>query len=99
MAGTKIGGQRAAATNKAKYGEDFYRKVGAKGGAASGTGGFYKNPKLAREAGRLGGLKSKRGKADRYTLNNDEWPEVFSFDTGLAPPYYKKPKKHWWQLW
>lgn len=32
MSGSKIGGQKAAATNKARYGEDFYRVMGAKGG-------------------------------------------------------------------
>lgn len=30
MAGTKEGGQRAAQTNKERYGEDFYVKIGAK---------------------------------------------------------------------
>lgn len=32
MPGTKIGGQRAALTNKAKHGHDFYARIGAKGG-------------------------------------------------------------------
>ena len=27
MAGTKIGGQKAAATNKKKYGSDFYSNI------------------------------------------------------------------------
>jgi len=31
MAGTKAGGQKAAARNKAKYGADFYAKIGAAG--------------------------------------------------------------------
>ena len=63
MAGTKLGGQRAAATNKAKYGASFYADIGALGGKKSSTGGFYANRELAREAGRKGGLKSRRGKA------------------------------------
>ena len=29
MAGTKAGGQKAAATNKALHGSDFYAKIGA----------------------------------------------------------------------
>jgi hypothetical protein len=29
MAGTKDGGAKAAATNKAKYGSDFYARIGA----------------------------------------------------------------------
>lgn len=63
MPGTKAGGQNAAATNKAKYGEDFYRRIGAIGGKKGKTGGFYANRELARTAGRKGGLVSKRGKA------------------------------------
>ena len=63
MAGTKAGGLKAAATNKAKYGKDFYRKAGRKGGKAGNTGGFATNPELAKIAGRKGGLISRRGKA------------------------------------
>lgn len=40
MAGTKAGGKAAAATNKQKYGEDFYGRIGAIGGTKSGSGGF-----------------------------------------------------------
>ena len=32
MSGTKTGGQKAAATNKKKYGPDFYARIGFKGG-------------------------------------------------------------------
>lgn len=63
MAGTKLGGKAAAATNKAKYGADFYAKIGAKGGRLGRTGGFYKNRELAREAGRRGGRISRRTKS------------------------------------
>lgn len=63
MAGTKAGGIKAAATNKAKYGKNFYSRIGKKGGKNGTTGGFAADPKLARRAGRIGGLKSKRGKA------------------------------------
>ena len=61
MSGTKVGGAKAAATNKAKYGEDFYRNIGRKGGANGHTGGFASNPELARIAGRKGGSISRRG--------------------------------------
>ena len=64
MAGTVAGGKAAAKTNKAKYGDDFYSKIGAKGGKLGTTGGFAANKELAREAGRKGGLKSKRRKHD-----------------------------------
>lgn len=72
MAGTKAGGVKAAATNKSKYGKDFYSRIGKKGGQNGRTGGFYNNPELAKHAGRkggkIGGLKSKRGKAKTALL-------------------------------
>ena len=60
MPGNKQGGSAAAHTNKARYGEDFYRKIGAKGGVKGKTGGFFANRKLARLAGLKGGLISSR---------------------------------------
>lgn len=62
MAGTKEGGKAAAATNRAKYGPDFYAKIGAKGGKKGRTGGFFANRELARVAGAKGGRISRRGK-------------------------------------
>lgn len=62
MAGTKIGGMKAAATNKSKHGSDFYAKIGAKGGRNGHTGGFAANPDLARVAGAKGGRISRRTK-------------------------------------
>ena len=62
MAGTKAGGKAAAATNKAKYGSDFYAKIGARGGTKGHTGGFYANRELARVAGAKGGRISRRTK-------------------------------------
>lgn len=61
MSGTKLGGQKARQTNYRKYGEDFYRKIGAKGGKLGHTGGFWANRELAITAGRKGGLISRRG--------------------------------------
>lgn len=66
MAGTKAGGQKAAATNRKKYGREYYAEIGAKGGRNGHTGGFAANPDLARLAGRKGGLKSKRGPAKKH---------------------------------
>lgn len=63
MAGTKAGGQKAAATNKARYGEDFYAKIGRVGGKKGTTGGFAANPELAKLAGAKGGKISRRGKS------------------------------------
>lgn len=62
MAGTKTGGAKAAATNKKKYGGDFYARIGAMGGKNGHTGGFYANRELARRAGAVGGRVSRRTK-------------------------------------
>ena len=55
MSGTRAGGLKAAKTNKKKYGKDFYREMGRKGGKNGHTGGFAANPALAAIAGRKGG--------------------------------------------
>jgi general stress protein YciG len=60
MAGTAAGGQKAATTNKTKYGKDFYSKIGQMGGKLGHTGGFYANRELARKAGAAGGRISRR---------------------------------------
>lgn len=69
MAGTITGGQKAAQTNKEIHGEDFYKNIGKIGAEkykekqAQGIAkprGFAYNRDLAREAGRLGGQRSKR---------------------------------------
>ncbi|MFZ1323946.1 MAG: KGG domain-containing protein [Candidatus Saccharimonadales bacterium] len=62
MAGTKNGGKAAASTNKAKYGADFYARIGAMGGKKGTTGGFAANRELARTAGAKGGRISRRTK-------------------------------------
>jgi general stress protein YciG len=63
MSGVREGGLKAVQTNKKKYGEDFYVKIGKLGGIKSRGGGFASNIELAREAGRKGGSASRRGKA------------------------------------
>lgn len=73
MAGTKIGGIKAATTNKTKYGLDFYAQIGAKGGRKGKTGGFASlkigadgltGRQRAELAGAKGGKKSRRRKAE-----------------------------------
>lgn len=59
MSGNKIGGKKAALKNLAKD-PDFYKRIGQLGGRNGNTGGFAANHELARIAGRLGGLKSRR---------------------------------------
>jgi hypothetical protein len=75
MPGTKIGGIKAAATNKAKYGEDFYVRNGAKGGSApyKSPRGFAANKEIARSAGRLGGTISRRKPANKAYNEETTW--------------------------
>ena len=65
MAGTKAGGLKAAATNRNKYGAEFYARIGQKGGRNGHTGGFAANPALAKIAGAKGGRISRRGPAKK----------------------------------
>lgn len=66
MANTKAGGRKTGETNKAKYGPDFYRKIGAMGGKKTHESGklaevnFAANRERARIAGAKGGAVSKR---------------------------------------
>ena len=62
MPGTRNGGLKAAATNKARYGKEFYVKIGQSGGRKSRNGGFAANPELARIAGAKGGRASRKKK-------------------------------------
>jgi len=73
MAGTKAGGQAAAATNRKKHGSDFYARIGAMGGKKGRTGGFYANRELARAAGAKGGRISRRTK--RTVVTDDQSAE------------------------
>lgn len=90
MAGTKIGGMKAAATNKAKHGPDFYAKIGAKGGANGHTGGFAANPKLASIVGAKGGQKSRRGAAVSDELFINTYMASTSYEEAAFKLKYKK---------
>lgn len=70
MSGTKSGGIKASITNKAKHGDDFYARIGHKGGKWCGMKGFALNIERAKSAGRKGGLISRRGKAKKHATNN-----------------------------
>lgn len=63
MSGTKAGGMKAAKTNLERYGADFYKRIGHKGGQNGHTGGFAADRALARVAGAKGGRISRRGPA------------------------------------
>lgn len=75
MAGTKIGGLKAAKTNKERD-PNFYARIGAIGGRNGHSGGFASNPELARIAGSKGGKVSKRGKAKTPHVTDEEVEEV-----------------------
>lgn len=72
MSGSKESGLKAAATIKRKYGQDFYKHIGAKGAQAwldkpkeeRLPKGFAAMPhEIVSAAGYKGGKISKRGKA------------------------------------
>jgi hypothetical protein len=63
MAGTARGGRMAAMTNKKRYGTDFYKKIGRKGGRNGTSGGFAageEGRKRASYYGSIGGSISRR---------------------------------------
>ena len=85
MSGTKAGGLKAAKKNIERYGDDFYRMIGSKGGQRIPTKprGFAANIELARAAGAKGGRKSRRtgvatgqGKEKEYIWKGDPDDEL-----------------------
>lgn len=74
MSGTKEGGAKASETNRKKYGENFYKEIGAIGGSKKNPDkGFgSKTPEERREAGRKGGTISRRGKSIKYDLDYED---------------------------
>lgn len=74
MTGTLAGGRKAAETNKRIHGQDFYVRIGRKGGKNGHTGGFNSEKvgrdgltgfERARIVGAKGGRKSRRGPAKK----------------------------------
>lgn len=84
MSGTKSGGLKAAATNKERYGDNYYSEIGAKGGRNGHTGGFASNRELARLAGAKGGRMSKRGKKIKLDEAIDDIEEMFKNGESIA---------------
>lgn len=80
MSGTREGALKTAATNKLRHGEDYYSRIGKKGGSRSTpTGGFgcpnvgvdcLTGRERASIAGAKGGAKSKRTEAKRWYEKN-----------------------------
>ena len=66
MAGTKAGAMKAKETNLKRYGKDFYKTIGKRGGEnGHGMKGFALDKERASRAGRIGGKKSKRTPAKK----------------------------------
>jgi hypothetical protein len=94
MGGTKEGGQAAAKTNKEQFGEDWYKHIGALGGAHrspdKGFGGM--TPEQRSEAGRRGGSRSKRtgvkggegtsSSAQYHKRKSEREPTAYELHTG-----------------
>lgn len=89
MAGTQAGGIKAAAKNLAND-PDFYKKIGAKGGANSNTGGFAYDNTIAQAAGSKGGTRGKRG----YKIVGEDDEHLFYIEkaTGKERAYHKVNK-------
>lgn len=93
MAGTKEGGKKAGATNKARYGKDWYAKIGAIGGRNGHTGGFAANPELAKIAGAKGGkISSRKGVPNKKATAGEKNTQPHLTDDDIEEA---KKKKGW----
>ena len=65
MTGTKAGGLKTAKTNKLIHGEDYYQRIGRKGGSKTGIkkGFALMDKERIKECGHKGGSISRRRKA------------------------------------
>lgn len=85
MSGTIKGGLKAAQTNYAKYGKNFYQNIGAKGGRNGHTGGFAEGEAGRKRAimyGAVGGRMSIRGSSlQGLKQGNFARPSTISFYT------------------
>ena len=59
MAGTKAGSKKSVATIKQKYGDDWYKKIGRKGGSVTGPNKQKKTKILTKLSGADGGRLSR----------------------------------------
>ena len=89
MPGNRLGGLKAARTNRLKHGDDFYKRIGKKGGHNGHTGGFAANRELAKIAGAKGGRISRRGSGaspmrDKFLEHKDTVREMLSRDCSYA---------------
>ena len=64
-------GEKAKRTLIERYGEDYFRNIGKKGGRACVPKGFAANPELAKEAGRRSGEARRRKNGEQRTETID----------------------------
>jgi len=94
MSGTPEGGKKAAKTNMAIHGKDFYRAIGAKGGSVkSPLKGFGAHPELAKLYGAKGGRNGKRGTAQEAAIARLQKEIKRLREPWRQSPYAKKGKK------
>lgn len=79
MSGTVSGGKKAAKTNKERQGDDFYVRIGRKGGSQVTPGkkksGFASmTPERRKACGKKGGAVSRRGAAKVKTTSAAKKP-------------------------
>ena len=97
MAGTVIGGQRAAESNKKKD-PDFYKRIGSIGGKNGTKGGFYGDKERARKCGASGGTLSKRGY--KYIKTENGFNIYIEKESGMTRVFpvnvVKRTKRNLW---
>lgn len=92
MPGNKIGGLRAAYTNKSRHGEDYYAVIGALGGSRKVPKGFALDRELARSAGAKGGSISRRTQRIPDVDFMLIWNEADSMDEVMDIVHNTSPK-------
>lgn len=95
MPGTKTGGFKTAETVKKQYGDDFYRRIGRKGGQKSRNGGFASDVvgkdgltgrERAKIVGAKGGRISKRTK--RPKINDPLAMQAYRGNRDVETPFW-----------
>lgn len=64
MSQTKSGAAKATKILYERYGKNYFKEMGRKGGKVCVPKGFSENRERASWAGRLGGLRTKRKKSE-----------------------------------
>lgn len=96
MSGNRLGGLKAAETNKLKHGKDFYARIGRIGGKNGHTGGFAAmSPAKVSECGRIGGRKSSRAGIKNGCGKDSYRIKRLSEELGMRRIYVKCEPEKW----